>query len=252
MKESSIWCSNEYDDVLEDNESLEEEDPTCPTILLTAQEKRMLQEPWKDALIVKLFDKGVAYMQLKKEAEDQMGTQRLTYREDYEHVLMDDPWMIGDSYLVIRERVPNFTPEEDKIMKLTTWVRIPKLGVEYFNKHILLNKIDSIIGTVLKLANTTANVEQGPILVVSKQKGYVSEVGMITGIVAKPKDSKRRRFNRIEVLQHEEGEWITKPDRVRDMDEPATCKKRVGVGSRKLKPLKEFDSSHGQCSMTKY
>ena len=76
-------------------------------------------------------------------------------------MLMDDPWMIGDSYLVIRERVPNFMPKEEKITKLTAWVRIQKLGVEYFNKHILLNKIDSIIGMVLKLDNTTTNVERG-------------------------------------------------------------------------------------------
>ena len=62
---------------------------------------------------------------------------RFTNHEDYKHVLMDGPWMIGDDYLVIREWVPNFVLEEDKITKLTAWVQIPKLGVEYFNKHFL-------------------------------------------------------------------------------------------------------------------
>ena len=62
MGENPMWDFREYDDVLEDDELPAEDDPTCPTILLTAQEKRMLREHWRDALIVKLFDKGVGYM----------------------------------------------------------------------------------------------------------------------------------------------------------------------------------------------
>jgi len=38
---------------------------------------------------------------------------------------------------------------------------ISKLGVEYFNKQFLLNKIGSKIGKMLKLDSTTANVEWG-------------------------------------------------------------------------------------------
>ncbi|KAJ8443224.1 hypothetical protein Cgig2_017217 [Carnegiea gigantea] len=73
-------------------------------------------------------------------------------------------WMIGeygDNCLVIREWVPNFVPEEDQITKLMAWVRISKLGLEYFHKHFLLNKIGSKIGRVIKLNNTMANVERG-------------------------------------------------------------------------------------------
>ena len=44
MRENPMWCYEEFDDVSEDDEPPEEEDPTCPTILLTAQEKRMLRE----------------------------------------------------------------------------------------------------------------------------------------------------------------------------------------------------------------
>ena len=57
--------------------------------------------------------------------------------------------------------MPNFVPEEDTITKLTTWVRIPKLSVEYFNKNFLLYKIGQKIGRVLKVDNTTATVERG-------------------------------------------------------------------------------------------
>jgi len=85
---------------------------------------------------------------------------RFANREDCEHVLMDGPWMIGDNYLVIWEWVPNFVLEDYKITRSTAWVRIPKLGVEYFNKRFLLTKICSKIGKMLKLDITTANVER--------------------------------------------------------------------------------------------
>lgn len=69
--------------------------------------------------------------------------------------------MLGDNYLVIRDWVPNFVPEEDTMTKLTTWVRIPRLSVEYFHKKILMHKIGSKIGKVIRVDDTMANVERG-------------------------------------------------------------------------------------------
>ena len=48
----------DYGDLTEDDEPSENEDPTCPTILLLAAEKRMLRDPWCNALIIGMFDKG--------------------------------------------------------------------------------------------------------------------------------------------------------------------------------------------------
>jgi len=79
----------------------------------------------------------------------------------YEHVMVNGPWMIGDNYVMIREWVPNFVPKEDNVAKLIAWVRIPRLSVEYFNKNFLLHKIGQKIGRVLKVDNTTTNVERG-------------------------------------------------------------------------------------------
>ena len=84
-----------------------------------------------------------------------------TNTEDYEHVMTNGHWMLGDNYLVLREWVPNFVPKEDNIMHLMAWVRIPNLSVEYFNIHFLLHKIGKKIGKVVKVDSTTANVERG-------------------------------------------------------------------------------------------
>ena len=112
--------------------------------------KNILRAKWTPRGDFSLIDIGHAYY-----------VTLFTNRENYEHVLMDDPAMIGDNYLLIRECLPNFVPEEDQITRLMPWVRIPKLRVEYFNKHFLLNKIGNEIGRVIKLNNTTANVEKG-------------------------------------------------------------------------------------------
>ena len=61
-----MWCPRDYDDVSEDDEQSKNGDLTRCTILLMAQEKRMLREPQQEALMVKLFDKGIEYMQVKK------------------------------------------------------------------------------------------------------------------------------------------------------------------------------------------
>lgn len=65
-RDNPIWTDADYDDLMEDDEPSENEDPTCPTILLTAAEKRMLREPWRNALIVRMFDNGIGYTQLKR------------------------------------------------------------------------------------------------------------------------------------------------------------------------------------------
>ncbi|KAJ8421286.1 hypothetical protein Cgig2_029432 [Carnegiea gigantea] len=41
--------------------------------------------------------------------------------DDYEYVMRNGPWMLEDNYVVIREWVPNFVPEEDTITRLMAW-----------------------------------------------------------------------------------------------------------------------------------
>ena len=175
-RDNPIWMIEDHDDISDDDVPADDDDPLCPTILLTAAEKKLLREPWKNALIIRMFDKGIRYLQLKRRLKAKWALKgdfslidigceyyvtRFTNMEDYDHVMTNGPWMIGDNYLVIREWVPNFVPEEDHITKLTAWVRIPKLSVEYFNKSFLLHKIRQKIGRVLKIDSTTENVERG-------------------------------------------------------------------------------------------
>lgn len=101
-----MYNPSKYQDEPEDDEQLENKDLMCPTILLTAIEKRMLLEPWQNALIVKLFDKGIGYTKLKKGLKKKWALKgdfflidighdyyvmRLTNMDDYVHVMINGP-----------------------------------------------------------------------------------------------------------------------------------------------------------------
>lgn len=120
-RDNPAWTEEPLDDMSEDDEAPEDEDPTCLMILLTAAGKRLLQDPWCKALIIHMFDKVIGYLQLTRRLKTKWALKgdfslidigcdyyvtRFTNMEDYDHVILNDPWMIGDNYLVIREWVP--------------------------------------------------------------------------------------------------------------------------------------------------
>lgn len=57
---------------------------------------------------------------------------------DREKVISGGPWMVFDHYLVVRPWVPDFISSEVKIDKTLVWIRFPSLGMEYYEKSVLL------------------------------------------------------------------------------------------------------------------
>lgn len=49
-----------------DDDMPDEDDPTCLTICLTAKQKIQIHPPWKHALIIKMFDMCIGYLQMKR------------------------------------------------------------------------------------------------------------------------------------------------------------------------------------------
>ena len=185
----------------------ESDDESCPTILLTKEEKRRLRYPWRNALIVKLFDRKLSYEVLMKRLRLKWSLKgdialtdvghgfyvvRFNNMEDYDFVLTQGPWLIGDSYLTIRKRVPNFVAEEAPIKTLTAWVRIPHLYVEYFDRNFLM-KIGEKIGKVIKINRNTESKDRGQ---------YVRFY--IEWDLTKPLLSKFRLNGRVWGIQYEE------------------------------------------------
>ena len=165
-------------DAISDDECMndtENEDEDCPLISLTKEDKRRIRGPWRNAIIIKLFDRKLGYEVLMRRLKFKWNLKgnialtdvghafyvvRFTSYEDYEFVMTQGPWMIGDSYLTIRKWVPNFIADEAPMRHLTAWVRIPNLSVEYFDKQIL-HKIGAKIGKVIKIDRNTESMDRG-------------------------------------------------------------------------------------------
>jgi len=96
-----MWEDLEDDFDSGDDEPALDDDPLCPTISLTAEEKKHLRSPWKNALILTTLDKVIGYMQLKRRLKVKWALKgdfslidigcdyyvtRFTNLGDYEHV----------------------------------------------------------------------------------------------------------------------------------------------------------------------
>jgi len=113
LKEDDEFISEDE----EDAEDKVDKDLRCPTTKLTKEQKPKLIRPWRNALIVKLFDKWVGYMQLKKRLKTVWSLKgdfalididcdyyiaRFTNLDDRHHVMNQGPWLISDNYLTVR------------------------------------------------------------------------------------------------------------------------------------------------------
>ena len=184
----------------------EEDDPLCSTIRLMKEEKRRIREPWKNSLIIKMFDKNAGYLQLMECLKQRWNLRgnfslidirhayfiaRFDLPTDHDHVLANGPWLINDHQLTIRKWVPNFIANDGPIHIITAWVRISRLSVEYFNAEFL-QKIGNKTGTIRRVDDTTASAERGQFVRLSVEID-----------LRKPLLSKFRMNRRIWKIQYE-------------------------------------------------
>ncbi|KAJ9130669.1 hypothetical protein P3X46_034238 [Hevea brasiliensis] len=114
-----------------------EDDPECSTIRLTNIEKRVLQQPWKFTVILKVLGRSIGYA-----------------------VLSDGPWMVAGHYLTVRQWRPNFDPDLAQIEKAMVWVCVPNLPVEFYS-HAFLWRLGQRIGVPIRINDTTLCVSHG-------------------------------------------------------------------------------------------
>ncbi|CAN0845684.1 hypothetical protein LINGRAHAP2_LOCUS4173 [Linum grandiflorum] len=81
----------EEDDMVDE----EEDDPLCPQICFTAEEKARFQRPWRSALVVKGLDRKIPYIPLAR---------RLNYLwAKHGHIQISDYKIEGATYLIVYE-----------------------------------------------------------------------------------------------------------------------------------------------------
>ena len=85
---------------------------------------------------------------------------RFSIKEDYEAVLRNGPWFIGENFLSIRPWEPNFKPPGVNISSVAIWVRLNELPIEYYHEEAL-QIIGNAVGKVLRIDTHTASETRG-------------------------------------------------------------------------------------------
>lgn len=191
-------------DISDDEEGEAEDDPECPEIVLTKEEKARLRRPWKMSLIVKVLGRRVGYTYLLRRIQamwrpkakmdlvainDDYFLAKFWSVDDYEFVRYGGPWTVLDHYLIVQDWRPNFDHKSDKTERVLVWVRFPNLPIEYYDYEFLM-KIGKKIGEPKYIDQATNIVSRG------RFARMCVEVDITKPLLSKFK--LRRRIRRIE------------------------------------------------------
>ncbi|XP_015955326.1 uncharacterized protein LOC107479731 [Arachis duranensis] len=111
--------------------------------------KRRLDTMWAKSGGINLIDVGNGFFVVRFYSE-----------EDYWNVLEGGLWLLFDHYLTIHQWAPDFNAFGAEINKVTAWVRLPDLPIEYYDKQFL-ETVGDQIGKTLKVDMNTANRSRG-------------------------------------------------------------------------------------------
>lgn len=81
-------------------------------------------------------------------------------KEDFSVVLEKGPWFIGEHFLFIRPREPNFKPSLANVSSIAIWIRLTELPIKYY-EMVVLKQIGKAIGNVVRIDSHTATESRG-------------------------------------------------------------------------------------------
>ncbi|KAA3483856.1 Zinc finger, CCHC-type [Gossypium australe] len=183
-----------------------EDDPSQAEILMDPKLYEELCRPWRETLIVRLLDKKVGYQMLTRrlltlwkpkgtisfiDVGNEFYVVKFAQREDYSTVVTGGPWIVHDSYLMVRPWRAGFRPEEDTINTTLVWIRILGLPLEMFDEDAL-KVIGSAVGRPVKIDNHSAQTSRGKFARVCVEMS-----------LDKPRKSRVRVLGKLFTIQYE-------------------------------------------------
>ncbi|XP_031097076.1 uncharacterized protein LOC116001330 [Ipomoea triloba] len=172
LKDRVTFTEDVFDDEAGEQE---DDDPDCPVVKLTKEEKKRMRRRWENTLIIKVLGKVVGYNYLlrrlrtiwnPKSGMDLIAIQngyflvRFASVADYEHAKLEGPWTVLDHCLAVKEWEPNFDPMRDETQRLLVWVRFPCLPIEYYDYEFLM-RVGDMIGKAKKVDHATSMASRG-------------------------------------------------------------------------------------------
>ena len=115
-------------------------------VLLSKETKACIRAPWSKALIVKVYGRTISFgyltfkintlwsLRAKMDCMD-FGKDffliKCNDNEDYDKVLREGPWFIGEHFLAIKPWEPYFKALEALFTSVVVWVRFLELPIEF-------------------------------------------------------------------------------------------------------------------------
>ncbi|XP_019160457.1 PREDICTED: uncharacterized protein LOC109157027 [Ipomoea nil] len=140
-------------DSSDEDSQREEDDPLCPIIRLTKEEKAAIREPCGQALIIKVWGKRVGYSFLMRKLcalwrpkgsfemvaiDNDYFLVKFGSRDDLDYAKFEGQWMILDHYLIVKEWRPNFDPMADKTEKVLVFtLKGRRRSIAYEGLHLV-------------------------------------------------------------------------------------------------------------------
>ncbi|CAN1146013.1 hypothetical protein LINPERHAP2_LOCUS15006 [Linum perenne] len=152
----------------------QELNPRCPRIAFTDDEVKSFCQPWSKALVVKVLERSFSFLAMKRRLEflwarsgaiqvsdldNSLFLVRFAQEKDYKATAFGGPWKIFDYYIAVAQWSPSFS-EEDPFKTILTWVRLPKLPIQYFNQ-VAVQRIGNCIGKTVRMDLATSEGARG-------------------------------------------------------------------------------------------
>ncbi|KAI9091954.1 hypothetical protein K1719_027889 [Acacia pycnantha] len=148
---------------------------SIPTVDFATHVIETLNQRMGLAVVVKLLGRRIGHRYLRTQLQTlwrPSGPIRITdlnddcflvrFKEDmdYQHALLNGPWMIFGHYLTTQPWSPSFKPQEHVVNHVIGWIRLPKLPARYYHKAII-RSIGSVFGEVIRVDYNTDSGERG-------------------------------------------------------------------------------------------
>ncbi|CAN1166170.1 hypothetical protein LINPERHAP2_LOCUS26579 [Linum perenne] len=143
--------------------------PRCPKVVFSEDELKSFYRPWSKALVVKVLERSFSFGAVKRRLESLWARNgsiqvsdvansyflvRFSDPDDYQGAAFGGPWKIYDYYFSVARWTPDFN-EDEPLKTILTWVRLPRLPIQYFNR-VAVSHIGNCIGRTVKLDLATS------------------------------------------------------------------------------------------------
>lgn len=146
-----------------------------PEITVTDKEMLEWSLQWGETLIINVLGKKVNYRALENKLNREWARTgpikiidmprgfyavKFDKTDDYNHALLNGPWMIADHYILVQRWRRNFLKSARTEQKVAVWVRVPELPLESYN-DTFLKRLGARLGSMLKIDRLTSIHSRG-------------------------------------------------------------------------------------------